>query len=133
MIRELRNGVKLKKVEASHWQHPYEFELTPYEMLLDDIRSQRYKLNKVIADGLALPTRVKDAHALVLEFIRSRPPLAPASKRQLPPAPVNQTPHDLLMDEIRCQHRLRPTTPCREAQSADLLARLGRVSDALAG
>ena len=26
---------------------PVEYELTPYEILMDDIRSRRYKLNKV--------------------------------------------------------------------------------------
>lgn len=64
MIRELRNGVKLKKVDSSYLRSapPIEYELTPYEILMDDIRSRRYKLNKVMVDG-SLPTRVKkDAH-----------------------------------------------------------------------
>lgn len=73
VIRELRNGVKLKKVDYS--RTPIEFELTPYEILMDDIRSRRYKLNKVMVDG-DIPQKVKkDAHAIILEFIRSRPPL----------------------------------------------------------
>lgn len=73
MIHELRNGVKLKKVDYS--RTPIEFEMTPYEILMDDIRSRRYKLNKVMVDG-NIPHRVKkDAHAIILEFIRSRPPL----------------------------------------------------------
>jgi spire-like protein len=83
VIRELRNGVKLKKVQLfeDSIHHHLEFELTPYEMLLDDIRSRRYKLNKVMVNG-DLPPRVKkDAHALILDFIRSRPPLVPVSKR----------------------------------------------------
>lgn len=74
VIRDLRQGVKLKKVKFSHGP-PIEYELTPYEILMDDIRSRRYKLNKVMVDG-SLPKRVKkDAHAIILEFIRSRPPL----------------------------------------------------------
>ncbi len=74
VIRDLRQGVKLKKVEFCRGP-PIEYELTPYEILMDDIRSRRYKLNKVMVDG-ALPPRIKkDAHAIILEFIRSRPPL----------------------------------------------------------
>jgi spire-like protein len=73
VIHELRHGVKLKKVDYSHT--PIEYELTPYEILMDDIRSRRYKLNKVMVDG-DIPHRIKkDAHAIILEFIRSRPPL----------------------------------------------------------
>ncbi|KAL4712959.1 hypothetical protein ACJJTC_012029, partial [Scirpophaga incertulas] len=71
VIGELRMGVKLKKVNYS--RTPIEYELTPYEILMDDIRSRRYTLRKV--DG-AIPQSVKkDAHAMILEFIRSRPPL----------------------------------------------------------
>ena len=44
-MNELRNGVKLKK--TNHTKTPIEYALTPYEMLMDDIRSRRYKLNKV--------------------------------------------------------------------------------------
>ena len=47
VIHELRSGLKLKKTEYS--KTPIEFELTPYEILMDDIRSRRYKLNKVTA------------------------------------------------------------------------------------
>lgn len=73
VIRELRHGVQLKKVCYS--RTPIEYQLTPYEILMDDIRSRRYKLNKVMVDG-NIPHRVKkDAHAVILEFIRSRPPL----------------------------------------------------------
>jgi hypothetical protein len=73
VIHELRHGVKLKKVD--NCRTPIEYELTPYEILMDDIRSRRYKLNKVMVDG-DIPHRIKkDAHAIILEFIRSRPPL----------------------------------------------------------
>lgn len=52
VIGELRMGVKLKKVNYS--RTPIEYELTPYEILMDDIRSRRYTLRKV--DG-AIPQR----------------------------------------------------------------------------
>ena len=46
----MRSGLKLKKTEYS--KTPIEFELTPYEILMDDIRSRRYKLNKVSSDQI---------------------------------------------------------------------------------
>lgn len=58
---------------------PYEYELTPYEMMMDDIRSRRYKLRQVMVDGTIPPRVKKDAHAVILEFIRSRPPLRKVS------------------------------------------------------
>ena len=74
VIRQLRNGVKLKS-NAERTRKPIEYEMTPYEMMMDDIRSRRYKLRAVTVDG-QIPLRVKkDAHAVILEFIRSRPPL----------------------------------------------------------
>ena len=45
VIQELRSGLKLKKTDYT--KTPIEFELTPYEILMDDIRAKRYKLNKV--------------------------------------------------------------------------------------
>lgn len=79
-------------------------------MLLDDIRSRRYKLNKVMING-DLPLRLKkDAHELILDFIRSRPPLVPVSKRVLKPPPKKEeTLYERLMDSIRQEHKLRPT------------------------
>lgn len=97
MVDQLRRGIRLK--ERNYTRAPLEFELTPYEILMEDIRSRymvayfiniyfgiaiehiiiiiyrNYELHKVMVDG-DIPTRVKkDAHALILEFIRSRPPL----------------------------------------------------------
>ena len=51
--------MRLKKTEYT--RTPIEFELTPYEILMDDIRSKRYKLNKVkimFFDLLSTFTRV---------------------------------------------------------------------------
>ena len=48
-MRDLRTGVKLQKVQARQYDPlPFEYQLTPYEMLMDDIRSKRYKLRKVM-------------------------------------------------------------------------------------
>ena len=49
VMRGLRDGVKLKKVHERRYDPlPIEYQLTPYEMLMDDIRSQRFKLRKVM-------------------------------------------------------------------------------------
>ncbi|CAG4943308.1 unnamed protein product [Colias eurytheme] len=105
VIGELRMGVKLKKVNYS--RTPIEYELTPYEILMDDIRSRRYTLRKV--DG-AIPHNVKkDAHAMILEFIRSRPPLKKASERKLAPARREVTPREQLLRSIQLGRPLRPT------------------------
>jgi len=108
VIRDLRQGVKLKRVDFSR-EPPIEYGLTPYEILMDDIRSRRYKLNKVMIGG-SLPKRIKkDAHAIILEFIRSRPPLRRATERVLGPEPKrDQTPIERLMESIRQQPSLSP-------------------------
>jgi hypothetical protein len=47
IMKELRTGVKLKKVQTKYEKRSIEYELTPYEILMDDLRSRRYTLNKV--------------------------------------------------------------------------------------
>ncbi|XP_062403824.1 protein spire homolog 2 [Sardina pilchardus] len=113
LMKELRQGVKLKKVEEQPFNPlPTEFSLTPFEMLMQDIRLRKYKLRKVMVDG-DIPTRVKrNAHELILEFIRSRPPLKPASERSLPPPPQRpQSLHDRVLEGIRQERKLRPVDP----------------------
>ncbi|XP_059058097.1 protein spire-like [Achroia grisella] len=113
VIGELRMGVKLKKVNYS--RTPIEYELTPYEILMDDIRSRRYTLRKV--DG-AIPQSVKkDAHAMILEFIRSRPPLKKASERKLAPPRREVTPREQLLASIQVGRQLRPTPYSRKLYS----------------
>lgn len=79
VIGELRKGVKLKKVEGNLGCRSTcgtgkgdEFELTPYESLMEDIRQRRYRLKKVPD---SVPTLKTDARAIILDFIKSRPPL----------------------------------------------------------
>ncbi|XP_017794859.1 PREDICTED: protein spire isoform X2 [Habropoda laboriosa] len=112
VIQELRKGVKLKKVEANLGSKNTtrgrgkgaEFELTPYEILMDDIRERRYHLRKTPSPT---PHLRKDAHAVILEFIRSRPPLKKASERQLPPLQKEWTLRELLMESIKKPPNLR--------------------------
>ncbi|XP_052269453.1 uncharacterized protein LOC127870919 isoform X2 [Dreissena polymorpha] len=101
IMRQLRHGVRLKKVDQDHLP-PVEFELTPFEILLEDIRLGRFKLNRVSVNA-SIPPKVKDdAHAVILDFIRSRPPLKPVSRRKLNDIPVREMdPREKLMSEIR--------------------------------
>ncbi|XP_026139144.1 protein spire homolog 1 isoform X2 [Carassius auratus] len=111
VMRDLRNGVKLKKVQERQYNPlPIEFQLTPYEMLMDDIRSKRYKLRKVSGD---IPPRLKkSAHEVILEFIRSRPPLNPVSARKLKPqAERPPSLHERILEEIKSERKLRPVSP----------------------
>ncbi|XP_059163551.1 protein spire homolog 1-like [Physella acuta] len=109
VTRSLRQGVRLKKVEHVNLQ-PLEYELTPFEMLLEDIRSRRYTLNKITTNNGELPHKVKnDAHAFILDFIRSRPPLKKVDERKLNPKPPSPPdPYENLLKEIRARPKLKP-------------------------
>uniref|UniRef100_A0A672MS49 Protein spire homolog 1-like n=1 Tax=Sinocyclocheilus grahami TaxID=75366 RepID=A0A672MS49_SINGR len=113
MMRDLRNGVKLKKVQERQYNPlPIEFQLTPYEMLMDDIRSKRYKLRKVMVNGDIPPRLKKSAHEAILEFIRSRPPLNPVAARKLKPqAERPPSLHERILEEIKSERKLRPVSP----------------------
>uniref|UniRef100_A0A8C3BSI9 Spire type actin nucleation factor 2 n=1 Tax=Cairina moschata TaxID=8855 RepID=A0A8C3BSI9_CAIMO len=110
LMRELRHGVKLKKVQEKQFNPlPTEYQLTPFEMLMQDIRARNYKLRKVMVDGDIPPRVKKDAHELILDFIRSRPPLKQASERRLRPLPQKQrTLHEKILEEIKQERKLRP-------------------------
>uniref|UniRef100_A0A672F8A4 Protein spire homolog 1-like n=1 Tax=Salarias fasciatus TaxID=181472 RepID=A0A672F8A4_SALFA len=113
VMRDLRHGVKLKKVQERLYNPlPIEYQLTPYEMLMDDIRSKRYKLRKVMVNGDIPPRLKKSAHEIILEFIRSRPPLNPVAARKLKPRPARpQSLHERLLDDIRSERKLKPVSP----------------------
>uniref|UniRef100_A0A3B4BGE7 KIND domain-containing protein n=1 Tax=Periophthalmus magnuspinnatus TaxID=409849 RepID=A0A3B4BGE7_9GOBI len=113
VMRNLRDGVKLKKVQERQYNPlPIEYQLTPYEMLMDDIRSKRYKLRKVMVNGDIPPRLKKSAHEVILEFIRSRPPLNPVSARKLkPPEQPPPTLHERILEEIKSERKLRPVSP----------------------
>lgn len=49
LMKELRQGVKLKKVQEQPFNTlPTEFSLTPFEMLMQDIRARNFQLRKVM-------------------------------------------------------------------------------------
>uniref|UniRef100_H2TGE1 Spire type actin nucleation factor 1 n=1 Tax=Takifugu rubripes TaxID=31033 RepID=H2TGE1_TAKRU len=132
VMRNLRDGVKLKKVQERQYNPlPIEFQLTPYEMLMDDIRSRRYKLRKVMVNGDIPPRLKKSAHEVILEFIRSRPPLNPVSARKL--KPQTQPPptlHERILEEIKAERKLRPVSPgeMRRAKRTSSTLSLANVS-----
>ncbi|XP_065423443.1 protein spire homolog 2 isoform X2 [Chrysemys picta bellii] len=118
LMRELRDGVKLKKVQEKQYNPlPTEYQLTPFEMLMQDIRARNYKLRKVMVDGDIPPRVKKDAHECILDFIRSRPPLKQASERRLRPMPQKQrTLHEKILEEIKQERKLRPVETRRQGQ-----------------
>uniref|UniRef100_A0A2P2I985 Protein spire-like n=1 Tax=Hirondellea gigas TaxID=1518452 RepID=A0A2P2I985_9CRUS len=122
VMLQLREGVKLKKVDYS--KTPLEYTLTPYEMLMEDIRSRRFTLNKVTINA-SIPHKVKkDAHSIILDFIRSRPPLRKASERRLAPIFRVSSPMELLLESIRQDRTLKHIeTPVRPKSVV-----LGRVT-----
>ncbi|XP_051575175.1 protein spire homolog 1 isoform X1 [Myxocyprinus asiaticus] len=113
VMQDLRNGVKLKKVQERQFNPmPIEFQLTPYEMLMDDIRGKRYKLRKVTVSGDIPPRLKKSAHEIILDFIRSRPPLNPVAARKLKPqAEHPPSLHERILEEIKSERKLRPVSP----------------------
>ncbi|KAM6995576.1 protein spire homolog 1-like isoform 1-T1 [Tautogolabrus adspersus] len=113
VMRDLREGVLLKKVQERQYNPlPIEYQLTPYEMLMADIKAKRYKLRKVMVNGDIPPRLKRSAHEVILEFIRSRPPLNPVSARKL--KPQSQPPptlHERILEEIKAERKLRPVSP----------------------
>ncbi|XP_077144580.1 protein spire homolog 2 [Ranitomeya variabilis] len=118
LMRDLRHGVQLKKVREKMFNSlPTEYQLTPFEMLMQDIRARNYKLRKVMVGGDFAPKVKKDAHELILDFIRSRPPLRPVSKRNLPPLPLRPISlHEKILEEIKQEPKLRPVPTERRGQ-----------------
>merc|ERR1719341_1352573 len=76
--------------------------MTPYEMLMDDVRTRKYRLSPV---SVSVPPKSvqarKDARDIILDFIRSRPPLKPAANRKLAERVEEVTVHDSLLSDIR--------------------------------
>ncbi|CAI9536482.1 unnamed protein product, partial [Staurois parvus] len=60
-----------------------------------------------------IPPRLKkSAHEIILDFIRSRPPLNPVSARKLKPTPPRpRSLHERILEEIKSERKLRPVSP----------------------
>jgi spire len=151
IIHELRKGVKLRKVkhnesfdrsnrillsmkrkqlqqsEETGGHSSDEYELTPFEILLDQIRTRRYNLRKINdnnnhekSSSLNINLK-KDARDLILDFIRSRPPLRSHSLRKESKRIVKEPPtlHEELMNAIRTSKPLRKIERTNSVNSMD--------------
>ncbi|XP_048452151.1 protein spire homolog 1 [Rhincodon typus] len=68
--------------------------------------------HKCLVNGNVPPKLKKSAHEMILDFIRSRPPLNPASARKLKPHPPRpRSLHERILEEIKSERKLRPVSP----------------------
>jgi len=120
VMSELRHGIKLKAVDYS--RTPTEFSMTPYEMLMYDIKSKKAVLKPPV------PVHVeRAARDHILDFIRSRPPLKPVSARKLNSPKQEETPVENLMNEIRggqARKSLRRTRVRRKAGNEETFGKI---------
>ena len=63
-MEDLITGAKLKHVD--HTEESIEYELTPYEMLMEEIRARKYELNKVFARCLHCRKLVKSVFLYIV-------------------------------------------------------------------
>lgn len=65
LMKELRQGVKLKKVQEQPFNPlPTEFSLTPFEMLMQDIRTRKFQLRKVMVRNKTYKKNSEALHML---------------------------------------------------------------------
>ncbi|XP_063815118.1 protein spire homolog 1-like isoform X2 [Pseudophryne corroboree] len=107
VMNELRLGIILRSAkERTYNALPVEYTLTPYEQLMNDIRSKRYTLREVKECDQTKSSRSEDN---VLDLIRSHR-LKPASERKLKERSQEEPSlHELLMSEIKSSKTLRAT------------------------
>nr|CAB3266534.1 protein spire homolog 2 [Phallusia mammillata] len=97
-------------------------ELTPYEILMQDIRKKRYNLQKTNACHRSSKKSSFTVHDKILEFVRSKPSLTPVHERVLRPLPPrSKSVHEKLIEQIQDKSfALRPVnqnTGLRGSQS----------------
>lgn len=123
VMDELRNGVKLNKVD--NIKDNSEFTMTPYEMLMADIKSKKAVLKR----PPSIPRHVElAARDQIMNFIKSKPQLRPVSERVLAsPVADNETPVEKLMSDIRTGKARRSLRRSREPTSS-FRQKVGRVA-----
>jgi len=115
VVREFREGKIHLKHESRALTSIKEYNKTPYELLLDEIKAGRYHLRKVPEDKVAKSKMGPlSSHDIIMEYIRSKPKLRQVTER-LMSRQVKQVilnPHDELMKSIRHPdtHPLKPVT-----------------------
>ncbi|XP_036275238.1 centrosomal protein of 76 kDa isoform X8 [Pipistrellus kuhlii] len=115
VMRDLRNGVKLKKVQERQYNPlPIEYQLTPYEMLMDDIRSKRYTLRKVMEETLHKSASSSSVSPSFLDD----PFLEAVSTRKTPPKflPISSTPQPERRQPPQRRHSIEKETPTNVRQ-----------------
>ncbi|KAM4691953.1 protein spire homolog 1-like [Rhinophrynus dorsalis] len=121
VIKELRLGIRLRNAkERSYDELPVESSLTPYELLMNDIRSKKYKLREVKDSE---KNRTSDSNEnFIMDFIRSQP-LRPASERKLKERSQEEPSlHELLMNEIKSAKKLRSTVNEKKSISNEFVS-----------
>ncbi|KAM4034610.1 LOW QUALITY PROTEIN: protein spire homolog 1-like [Anomaloglossus baeobatrachus] len=105
VLNELRL-VSLRSIDQRSYNAlPIVYTLTPYELLMDDIRSKRYTLRPVKECDLNKSNRSEEN--VILDLIQT---LKPASDRKLKERSQEEPSlHDLLMSEIKSSKTLRST------------------------
>ncbi|XP_069610970.1 protein spire homolog 1-like [Ranitomeya imitator] len=108
VMNELSLGVSLRSIDQRSYNAlPIVYTLTPYELLMDDIRSRRYTLRPVKECDLNKSS--KSEENVILDLIRTHM-LKPASERKLKERSQEEPSlHDLLMSEIKSSKTLRST------------------------
>ncbi|KAK7128399.1 hypothetical protein R3I94_016845 [Phoxinus phoxinus] len=113
LVDELSRGVVLRPLTKTLTICPLPAETPPFNQLLRDIQCRRYTLRKVQDVGEV--QRKPDPHQTLLEFIRLRPKLRPASERKMGLKPKEQSClHELLMEEIRSMNHWKRLAHNRE-------------------
>ncbi|XP_075135155.1 protein spire homolog 1-like [Leptodactylus fuscus] len=118
VMNELRLGVSLRCVhQRSYTALPIQYTLTPYELLMNDIRSKRYTLRPVEESDVNKSSRSEEN--VILDLIRSHT-LKPVSERKLKERSQEEPSlHDLLMSEIKSSKTLRSTLDVKRSLLQD--------------
>ncbi|KAM9300453.1 protein spire homolog 1-like [Morus bassanus] len=102
LIRELQNGVRLRKTAERPRRHtpPKECIRSPYELLFDDIQHKRYTLRKVIIE--------QEHRTPKVDVAAPKPHLKPVLERKLKECVLWESSwHEQLMAEIKQPQKLR--------------------------
>ena len=125
---ELRVGVKLRKTDNT--KKNTEFSMTPYELLMNDIKSKK----AVLKPPTKLPVHLEmAARDKIMEYIKSKPKLKPVSERKLADIVPTETPAEKLMSDIRSgkarQSLRRSKTRLKHSTLKQSLERVASVKD----
>ncbi|XP_075071404.1 protein spire homolog 1-like [Mixophyes fleayi] len=118
VMNELHLGISLRSAkERTYNALPVEYTLTPYEQLMNDIRSKRYSLRPVKECDQNKSS--KSEENVILDLIRSHT-LKPASERKLKERSQEEPSlHEQLMSEIKSSKTLRATLDVKRSLIQD--------------